>query len=70
MRIIALLFAFMLTGCAGNRLDAETKPTAVAPSAPPMAATFAATVMAATAILRMGGTAAAPSANAAVDVTG
>jgi hypothetical protein len=35
-----------------------------------MAATFAAIVMAATAIIRMGGTAAAPSANAAVDVTG
>ena len=70
MRIIVLSFAFMLTGCSGNRLNAETKPTAVAPSAPPMAATFAATVMAATAIIRMGGTAAAPSANAAVDVTG
>jgi hypothetical protein len=26
MRIIALLFAFMLTGCAGGRLTAETKP--------------------------------------------
>jgi hypothetical protein len=26
MRIIALLFAFMLTGCAGDRLTAETKP--------------------------------------------
>jgi hypothetical protein len=26
MRIIALLFAFMLTGCAGDRLIAETKP--------------------------------------------
>src|SRR5450631_122639 len=25
MRIIALLFAFMLTGCAGDRLIAETK---------------------------------------------
>jgi hypothetical protein len=35
MRIIALLFSFMLTGCAGTRLDAETTPTAVAPSAPP-----------------------------------
>jgi uncharacterized lipoprotein YajG len=44
MRIIALLFSFMLTGCAGTRLDAETTPTTVAPSAPPMAATFAATV--------------------------
>ena len=44
MRIIALLFSFMLTGCAGTRLDAETTPTAVAPSAPPMAATFAANV--------------------------
>jgi hypothetical protein len=50
MRIIALLFAFVLTGCAGDRLRAEAKPTAVALSAPPMAATFAATVMAATAI--------------------
>src|SRR5450631_604049 len=26
MRIIALLFAFMLAGCAGDRLIAETKP--------------------------------------------
>ena len=26
MRIIALLFAFMLTGCAGDRLTAEAKP--------------------------------------------
>jgi hypothetical protein len=26
--IITLLFAFVLTGCAGNRLKAETKPTA------------------------------------------
>ncbi|MEH2569857.1 hypothetical protein V1289_009484 [Bradyrhizobium sp. AZCC 2289] len=40
MRIIALLFAFVLTGCAGDRLRAEAKPTAVALSAPPMAATF------------------------------
>ena len=70
MRIIALLFALILTGCSGNRLNAETKPTAVALSAPSIAATFADTVMAATAIIRMGGTAAAPSANAAVDVTG
>jgi hypothetical protein len=44
MRIIALLFAFMLTGCEGNRLKAETKPAAVALRALPMAATFAATV--------------------------
>jgi hypothetical protein len=47
MRIIALLFALILTGCSGNRLNAETKPTAVALSAPSIAATFAATVMAA-----------------------
>jgi hypothetical protein len=26
MRIIALLFAFMLTGCVGDRLTAEAKP--------------------------------------------
>jgi hypothetical protein len=50
MRIIALLFAFMLTGCTGDRLNAETKPTAVALRAPPMADAFATTVMAATAI--------------------
>jgi hypothetical protein len=48
MRIIALLFAFVLAGCTGNRLNAETK--AVALCAPPMAAAFAATVMAATTI--------------------
>jgi hypothetical protein len=51
MRIIALLFIFVvLTGCNGDRLKAETRPTAVALRAPPMAAAFAATVMAATAI--------------------
>jgi len=50
MRIIALLFAFVLTGCNGDRLKTETNPTAVALSAPPMAAAFAATVKAATAI--------------------
>ena len=50
MRIIALLLAFVLVGCTGNRLNAETKPIAVALCAPPMAAAFAATVMAATAI--------------------
>jgi hypothetical protein len=50
MRIIALLFAFVLTGCNGDRLKTETNPTAVALSAPSMAATFAATVMAVTAI--------------------
>jgi hypothetical protein len=50
MRIIALLFAFVLAGCTGNRLNAETKPTAVVLRAPPMAATFAAIVMAAKAI--------------------
>jgi len=70
MRIIALLFAFTLTGCTGNRLNAETKPTVVALCTPPMAAAFAATVMAATAIKRRGETGAAPSANAAVDITG
>jgi hypothetical protein len=50
MKIIALLFAFVLAGCTGNRLNAETKPTAVALCTPPMAAAFAATVMAATTI--------------------
>src|SRR5258706_5264111 len=50
MRIIALLLAFVLTGCTGNRLNAETKPTAVAVCAPPTAAAFAAAVMAATTI--------------------
>jgi len=34
MRIIALLFAFVLAGCTGNRLNAEANPTAVALSAP------------------------------------
>ena len=38
MRIIALLFAFVLAGCTGNRLNAETKPIAVALCAPPMTA--------------------------------
>jgi hypothetical protein len=47
---IALLFAFVLTGCNGDRLKTETNPTAVALSAPPMAAALAATVVAATAI--------------------
>jgi hypothetical protein len=37
MRIIALLFAFVLAGCTGDRLNAETKPIAVALCAPPMA---------------------------------
>jgi hypothetical protein len=50
MRIIALLFAFMLTGCNGDRLKTETNPAAVALSAPPVAAALTATVMAATAI--------------------
>jgi hypothetical protein len=50
MRIIALLFAFVLAGCTGNRLNAETKPIVVALCAPPMAAMFAASVMAATPI--------------------
>jgi hypothetical protein len=44
MRIIALLFAFVLAGCTGNRLNSETKPIAVALCAPTMAATFAASV--------------------------
>ncbi len=38
MRIIALLFAFVLAGCTGNRLNAETKPVAVALCAPPITA--------------------------------
>jgi hypothetical protein len=42
MRIIALLVAFILTGCTGYRLNTETKPTAVALCAPPVAAAFAA----------------------------
>ena len=42
MKIIALLFAFVVAGCTGNRLNAETKPTAVALCTPPMAAAFAA----------------------------
>ena len=43
MRIIALLFAFALAGCTGNRLNAETKLTAVTLCAPPVAAAFAVT---------------------------
>ena len=50
MRIIALLFAFVLAGCTGNRLNADTKPIAVVLCAPPMAAAFAATVTASTTI--------------------
>ena len=50
MRTIALLFAFVLTGCNGDRLNAETSTIAVAVCAPPVAAALAATVMAATAI--------------------
>ena len=42
MRIIALVLAFVLTGCNGDRLKTETKPTAVALSTPPVAAAFAA----------------------------
>jgi hypothetical protein len=42
MRIIALLFAFVLAGCTGNRLNAETSTIAVAAPAPPVAAAFAA----------------------------
>ena len=34
-RIIALLFAFVLTGCNGDRLKTEAKPTAVVVRAPP-----------------------------------
>jgi hypothetical protein len=49
MRIIALLLAFVLTGCTGNRLNAETNPIAVALCAP-LAAAFGATVTAATTI--------------------
>jgi hypothetical protein len=45
MRIIALLFVIVVSGCTGDRLKAEAKPTAVALSAP-----IADTVMAATAI--------------------
>ena len=48
--IIALLFAFVLTGCNGNRLKAETKPTAVALRVPPIATAFGGAMMAATAI--------------------
>jgi hypothetical protein len=54
MKIIALLFAFVLTGCTGDRLQTETNPTAVALSAPPVTAAFAATVMAATTIYAIG----------------
>jgi hypothetical protein len=43
MRIIALLFVFVLAGCTGNRLNAETNPIAVALCAPPMATAFGAT---------------------------
>ena len=50
MKIIALLFAFVVAGCTGNRLNADTKPIAVALCAPPTAASFTATVMAATTI--------------------
>ena len=50
MRIIALLFAVVLAGCTGDRLNAETRPIAVALCAPPMAATFAASGTAATPI--------------------
>jgi hypothetical protein len=48
--IIALLFAFALAGCNGDRLKAETKATAVAICAPPMAAAYDGAVMAATEI--------------------
>ena len=50
MKIIALLFAFVLTGCNDDRLKTETNPTAVALGAPPVAAALTATVIAATAI--------------------
>jgi hypothetical protein len=45
MRIIALLFAFVLAGCTGNRLNADTKPIAVAQCAPMAAAVMAATTI-------------------------
>jgi hypothetical protein len=38
MRIIALLLAFVLVGCTGNRLNADTKPIAVALCDPPAVA--------------------------------
>jgi hypothetical protein len=37
MRIIALLFAFVLAGCTGNRLNAEMSPIALALYVPPVA---------------------------------
>jgi hypothetical protein len=37
MRIIALILAFVLTGCNGDRLKSETKPTAVALLSPSVA---------------------------------
>jgi hypothetical protein len=37
MRIIALLFAFVLTGCNGDRLKTEANPTAVALLSPSVA---------------------------------
>jgi len=43
MRIVVLLFAFLLAGCTGNRLNAETKPIAVALCAPSVAAATGAT---------------------------
>jgi hypothetical protein len=42
MRIIALLFAIVVSGCTGDRLNAETRPNAVALRAAPVAAAFAA----------------------------
>jgi hypothetical protein len=42
MRIIALLFAFVLAGCTGDRLNAEAKPIAVALCASSMAASVTA----------------------------
>jgi hypothetical protein len=38
MRIIALLLAFLLTGCTGNRLNADSRPLAIALCSQPLAA--------------------------------
>ena len=37
MRIIVLVLAFVLTGCNGDRLKTETKPTAIALLSPSVA---------------------------------
>jgi hypothetical protein len=36
MRMIALLFAIVVSGCTGDRLKAEMRPNAVALRAPPV----------------------------------